>query len=51
MKAHADDPKRVGGLVAVLAVVAAGLGYLYYQARQSGIVIQIGDHGVTIDSN
>ena len=36
-------------LVGVLAIVVAVLGYLYYQERQSGIAIQIGEHGVTID--
>jgi hypothetical protein len=35
--------------LAVLAVVAAAFGYLYYQERQSGIAIKIGEHGVTID--
>ena len=36
-------------VVGVLAVVVVVLGYLYYQEQQSGIAIQIGEHGVTID--
>lgn len=38
-------------LVGVLAVVAVGAGYLYYQERQSGVDIKINEHGVTIDGN
>lgn len=38
-------------LIAVLAVFAVGAGYLYYQERQSGIDIEINEHGVTIDGN
>ncbi|GGB55613.1 hypothetical protein GCM10011316_29580 [Roseibium aquae] len=38
-------------LIAVLAVCAVGAGYLYYQERQSGIDIEINEHGVTIDGN
>ncbi|PZX23188.1 hypothetical protein H9N28_09175 [Rhodobacter capsulatus] len=38
-------------LIGVLAVVAAGTGYLYYQERQSGVDIKINEHGVTIDGN
>jgi hypothetical protein len=36
------------GLLAASVVVA---GYLYYQERQSGIDIEIGEHGVTIEGN
>jgi len=36
-------------LVGVLAVVAAGASYMYYQERQSGIEIEIGKNGITID--
>lgn len=36
-------------LVGVLAVVAAGASYLYYNERQSGIDIEIGQNGVSID--
>lgn len=38
-------------LVGVLAVVAIGASYLYYQERQSGVDIKINEHGVTIDGN
>jgi hypothetical protein len=38
-------------LIGVLAVCAVGAGYLYYQERQSGINIQIDEHGVTVDGN
>ncbi|MBS0126262.1 hypothetical protein [Thetidibacter halocola] len=38
-------------LIGVLAVCAVGAGYLYYQERQSGIDIEINEHGVTIDGN
>ncbi|MCM2561694.1 hypothetical protein M8756_04680 [Lutimaribacter sp. EGI FJ00015] len=38
-------------LIAVLAICAIAAGYLYYQERQSGVDIQIGEHGVTIDGN
>lgn len=38
-------------LIGALAVVAVGAGYLYYQERQSGIDIEINEHGVTIDGN
>lgn len=38
-------------VIAVLAVCAVGAGYLYYQERQSGIDIEINEHGVTIDGN
>lgn len=36
-------------LIGVLAVFAAVAAYLYYQERQSGIDIEINEHGVTID--
>ncbi len=36
-------------LIGVLAVCAVVVSYLYYQERQSGIDIQINEHGVTID--
>lgn len=36
-------------LVGVLAVVAVGASYLYYNERQSGIDIEIGRNGVSID--
>lgn len=36
-------------VIGVLAVVAAGAIYLYYQERQSGVDIRIDDKGVTID--
>lgn len=38
-------------LVGVLAACAVAVGYLYYQERQSGIDIEINEHGVTIDGN
>ena len=36
-------------LIGVLVVIAAGASYLYFQERQSGVKIQIDEHGVTID--
>lgn len=36
-------------VIGALAVVAAGASYLYYQERQSGIDIQIDEHGISID--
>lgn len=36
-------------LIGVLAVCAIGASYLFYQERQSGIDIQIDEHGVSID--
>ncbi|MCD9150102.1 hypothetical protein [Pseudophaeobacter flagellatus] len=38
-------------LIAMLAIFAIGAGYLYYQERQSGIDIEINEHGVTIEGN
>lgn len=38
-------------LVGVLAIVAVVASYLYYQERQSGIDIEIGPSGVSIDGN
>jgi hypothetical protein len=38
-------------LVGVLAVCLIGAGYLYYQERQSGIDIEINEHGLTIEGN
>lgn len=38
-------------VIVVLAVCAAVAAYLYYQERQSGIDIRIGEHGVTIDGH
>lgn len=38
-------------VIGVLAVCAIGASYLYYQERQSGIDIEINEHGVTIDGN
>jgi uncharacterized membrane protein YidH (DUF202 family) len=38
-------------LIGVLAVCLIGAGYLYYQERQSGIDININEHGVTIEGN
>jgi hypothetical protein len=38
----------------VIGLLVAGVvvaGYLYYQERQSGIDIEIGEHGVKIDGN
>ncbi|MFZ3035053.1 MAG: hypothetical protein WA138_13700 [Parvibaculum sp.] len=37
----------IGALAAAVIVV----GYFYYQESQSGVSIQIGDHGVKIDGN
>jgi hypothetical protein len=36
-------------MVGVLAIVAAVLGFLYYQERQNSGAIQIGGRGATID--
>ena len=38
-------------LIGILAIVAVGASYLYYQERQSGIDIQIDEQGIKIDSN
>ena len=38
-------------VIGVLAICAVWVGYLYYQERQSGIDIEINEHGVTIDGN
>ena len=41
-------------LYLVIGLLAAGVvvvGYLYYQESQSGIDIEIGEHGVTIEGN
>lgn len=41
-------------LYLLIFVLVAGLGvagYLYYQEQQSGVSIQIGEHGVKIDGN
>ncbi|WP_281365988.1 hypothetical protein [Halovulum dunhuangense] len=41
-------------MLLVIAVLVAGLlviGYLYYQESQSGIDIEIGEQGVTIEGN
>jgi hypothetical protein len=41
-------------LYLVIGLLAAGVvvaGYLYYQERQSGIDIEIGEQGVTIEGN
>jgi hypothetical protein len=35
--------------VATLAIVAAVLGYLYYQEQQNGMEIEINENGVSID--
>jgi len=41
-------------LYLVIGLLAAGVvvvGYLYYQESRSGIDIEIGEHGVTIEGN
>lgn len=38
-------------LIGVLAVCLIGAGYLYHQERQSGIDIEINEHGVTIEGD
>jgi hypothetical protein len=41
-------------LYLVIGLLAAGVvvvGYLYYQESRSGINIEIGEHGVTIEGN
>ena len=38
-------------VITLLAVGIIVLGYMYYKERQTGISIQIGDHGVTIQGN
>jgi hypothetical protein len=41
-------------LYLVIGLLAAGVvvvGYLYYQESRSGISIEIGEHGVTIEGN
>ena len=36
-------------IIGLLAVGVAVVSYLYYQESRSGIDIEIGEHGVTID--
>ena len=38
-------------LIGILVIVAVGASYLYYQERQTGIDIQIDEHGVKIEGN
>lgn len=38
-------------LVGLLAAGILVVGYLYYQESQSGIDIEIGDQGITIEGN
>ena len=38
-------------VIALLVVGIIVMGYLYYQESRSGINIQLGDHGVTIQGN
>jgi cell division protein FtsL len=38
-------------LIVVLAVCAVGASYLYHRERQSGVEIEINEHGVTINGN
>ncbi len=38
-------------VIALLAVGVIALGYQHYKDSQTGINIQIGDHGVTIQGN
>jgi uncharacterized membrane protein YidH (DUF202 family) len=38
-------------VICLLAIVVAVVGYLLYQERQSGIRIDIGESGVTIEGN
>ncbi|MDZ7709508.1 MAG: hypothetical protein U5K36_05045 [Roseovarius sp.] len=38
-------------VIGLLAVGIVVVGYLYYQQSQTGIDIEIGDHGVTIQGN
>lgn len=38
-------------LIVLLAVGGAVAGYMYYQESQSGVSIEIGEHGVKIDGN
>jgi hypothetical protein len=38
-------------LVVLLAAGIAVVGYLYYQESQSGIDIQIGEQGISIEGN
>ncbi|MDG1116654.1 MAG: hypothetical protein P8N72_05970 [Flavimaricola sp.] len=38
-------------VIAILAICTIGISYLFYQERQHGIEIQIGEQGLTIDGN
>jgi hypothetical protein len=38
-------------VIGLLAIAVAVVGYLLYQERQSGIRIDIGESGVTIEGN
>lgn len=51
MRNHVVNQKFLLILIGTLAVLAAAAGYLYYQERQSGIDIQIDEHGVSIKGN
>lgn len=38
-------------VIGLLAAAVIVMGYFYYQKSQSGVSIEIGDHGVRIDGN
>ncbi len=38
-------------VIGLLAVGIVVVGYLYYQESRTGIDIEIGDHGITIQGN
>lgn len=38
-------------LIVILTAAIVVVGYLYYQESRTGIDIEIGDHGVTIQGN
>ena len=38
-------------VIAVLTICTIGISYLFYQERQHGIEIRIGEQGLTIDGN
>jgi hypothetical protein len=49
-----SDAMNRNVLYLVIGLLAAGVvvvGYLYYKESQSGIDIEIGEHGVTIEGN
>lgn len=45
------NPRVLYLVIGLLAAGALVLGYLYYQESQSGIEVEFGEGGITIDGN